>query len=542
MDRIKGNEIFDPSELIVQGQFDKALAVLDECIKNDKNNYEWYYMMALCFENLNQIEDAYFYYRFALFLGRGSADVKILKNGFDNLCSYADANEYRLGKSCQKFMTDRLKLKEYAKSHEFLTEVLYDQNPQAGRVVLTEENMLIFMMLEIVLCEKNSMPESDFINKNTCIKFNNDVYEFRNAYREIKLMARRIWFGMDIESQKKINEVIDKYYISGDMLAVIVKYSVESNVWQDAFARLNAATQYEHPAIAQVILRYFEWLKKSDIGGQDKCGEPAEYDNHADVVSLDCKDATVCLSKQKREECKDDKEDCEKNSKECEQKDKNKISIIFCTNDELYSSECVKYLKRLIIPDGMKLEIIEVWNASGMASGYNTAMDYSDAAYKVYIHHDTFIINRNMLIDLMNCFNSEYNPHLIGIVGSTCLKYDGCWWKENKENLRMSLYQDAVLNILNSQSIKTEGILENADAIDGIFIATSEDVRWREDLFDNWHFYDISQCYEFRQHGLKTVIYNSGQNLVLHETTMKKDPHNLYEKYRQVFVKEYMKS
>ena len=48
----------------------------------------------------------------------------------------------------------------------------------------------------------------------------------------------------------------------------------------------------------------------------------------------------------------------------------------------------------LILPDDYSIEIIVVHNASDMTSGYNAAMLSSDAKYKIYLHHDTFIINK----------------------------------------------------------------------------------------------------------------------------------------------------
>ena len=44
------------------------------------------------------------------------------------------------------------------------------------------------------------------------------------------------------------------------------------------------------------------------------------------------------------------------------------------------------------------------------------------------------------------------------------------------------------------------------EALDGLLLATSRDVRWREDLFDGWDFYDVSQCLEMRRMGWRVVV------------------------------------
>ena len=49
------------------------------------------------------------------------------------------------------------------------------------------------------------------------------------------------------------------------------------------------------------------------------------------------------------------------------------------------------------------------------------------------------------------------------------------------------------------------GVIE-VEAIDGLLMATQYDIPWREDLFDKWDFYDVSQSLEFIRHGYKVVV------------------------------------
>ena len=43
------------------------------------------------------------------------------------------------------------------------------------------------------------------------------------------------------------------------------------------------------------------------------------------------------------------------------------------------------------------------------------------------------------------------------------------------------------------------------EAVDGLMIATQVDVPWQEQLFDGWHFYDISMCKDLQRQGCKVV-------------------------------------
>lgn len=75
----------------------------------------------------------------------------------------------------------------------------------------------------------------------------------------------------------------------------------------------------------------------------------------------------------------------------------NQFAFIICTNNVQYYNECVRYIKDLYVPDGYDIDIICIQDADSMTQGYNAGMQASDAAYKVYLHQDTFILNRNFL-------------------------------------------------------------------------------------------------------------------------------------------------
>lgn len=75
------------------------------------------------------------------------------------------------------------------------------------------------------------------------------------------------------------------------------------------------------------------------------------------------------------------------------------------------------------------------------------------------------------------------------------------------------------------------------EAIDGLLMATQYDIPWREDLFDKWDFYDVSQTQEFIRKGYKVVVPNTGKPWVIHDDGFV-NLKNYYEE-RKKFVKEY---
>jgi len=84
-----------------------------------------------------------------------------------------------------------------------------------------------------------------------------------------------------------------------------------------------------------------------------------------------------------------------------------KICFIICYNDDKYISECLHYINRLTVPDGYLLDVLTVKNADSMTSGYNAAMNETDAKYKIYMHQDVFIVNINLLEDILKIFEDN---------------------------------------------------------------------------------------------------------------------------------------
>lgn len=78
----------------------------------------------------------------------------------------------------------------------------------------------------------------------------------------------------------------------------------------------------------------------------------------------------------------------------------------------------------------------------------------------------------------------------------------------------------------------------SVQAIDGLFMATQYDIPWREDLFQGFHFYDVSQSLEFQRAGYLIGIPNQANLWCIHYNGDEFDA-DTYEKYRQVFIEHY---
>ena len=107
--------------------------------------------------------------------------------------------------------------------------------------------------------------------------------------------------------------------------------------------------------------------------------------------------------------------------------DDKKIAFITCVNDEEQYEECSLYLRHLQLPHGMTMEYLPVRGAASMAAGYNAAMESSDARYKVYLHQDTLVVNKDFVKEILQIFEDK-SVGMIGMVGCRSLPASGIWW------------------------------------------------------------------------------------------------------------------
>lgn len=78
---------------------------------------------------------------------------------------------------------------------------------------------------------------------------------------------------------------------------------------------------------------------------------------------------------------------------------------------------------------------------------------------------------------------------------------------------------------------------EDVLAIDGVIMITQYDLLWREDLFQGWHFYDVSQSLEFGIAGYGVGVVKQENPWCLHDTGIIN--WDGYEENRKIFVQNY---
>lgn len=186
-----------------------------------------------------------------------------------------------------------------------------------------------------------------------------------------------------------------------------------------------------------------------------------------------------------------------------------KIDFIICTNDSRQFAESCLYINHLDIPKDYEVNILEIREAASIFAGYNEGMNASDAKYKVYMHHDVRIIDRNFIHIMLDRFK---NPAvgMLGVVGCTTLKIQPWKWDAGA-------IAETIVSSTSIRHFAEEETDKYVKQIDGLLMATQYDLPWREDWFGGWDIYDRSQCLEFLKAGFKILVPGQEQPICLHD-------------------------
>lgn len=216
--------------------------------------------------------------------------------------------------------------------------------------------------------------------------------------------------------------------------------------------------------------------------------------------------------------------------------DYNKICFIYCANNEEMLSQSLKALNTLNVPPGFTWEHQVIRNAPCITQAYNDGINSTNAKYKVYLHQDIVILNRNFLFDIINSFTKYPHLGMIGVAGAKVLPPSGMWVESPTAYGKLYWGHDInSLELLSWNEVTTE--IEWVQAVDGILMATQYDFPWRADIFRGWHFYDISQSLEFAKAGLSLGIPKQITPWCWHIYHVMAGIG--YEGERQIFLKEY---
>lgn len=407
-----------------------------------------------------------------------------------------------------------LMLRQYEQAETFVNQIVFSNDSFIYTHILDEWIRYIQILLEIVKYERNFK-----IQPLTADKFE-DYDSFYECYREVRFAIRYILFHF--KEADKIIELYQKHSLSAEFVAVAIKNSVPEKYVNGVFE--DVCKVFEQAGCTDFVNRlgcYADNYAMQKPGvcrlEMQKAGDG--HENEMSVIYLDARKVLKKISKTAG-------------------KDQQKVCYILCGNNSRYIEEVCRYLQHQILPEGYRGEIFVVEHAKSMTQGYNSASDYTDAYYKIYIHQDTFIFDRfytKKIIEELD--KGDYQ--LLGVAGGKELPDSGRWGDGTGDKF-FSLLQDYVLYVMDAVNY-VENRIEEVQVLDGVLLATKENISWREDLFTHFHFYDISVCVEYKKRGYHIGVFCDQMPGVLHEVNVeqREGANTEYEKARQIFLKEY---
>ena len=215
--------------------------------------------------------------------------------------------------------------------------------------------------------------------------------------------------------------------------------------------------------------------------------------------------------------------------------DESKICFICSVNDTGKYNESLGYWKKLQVPTGMQVESLVIHGANSMTEAYAAAMSQSDAKYKIYIHQDVWITQLDFLEVMVNSFKSDMSIGIMGVVGSKNIPESAVWWEGELVGAIRDDHTGTMEKYLYERNDRN---CQEAIALDGLLLMTQYDILWRTDIFDKWHFYDLSQCMEFYHRGYKVAVMPQSMPSAMHWCGQ--NPMYGFDEQREKFIREYM--
>jgi glycosyltransferase involved in cell wall biosynthesis len=215
------------------------------------------------------------------------------------------------------------------------------------------------------------------------------------------------------------------------------------------------------------------------------------------------------------------------------------ISIITCHNNDVNYAEFEKSIKNTI---GVEYEIIKIDNTdsiSFLTRAYNDGIDQAKGDILVFAHEDIVFNTNNWGIVL----DEKLKPGVgvLGVAGAKILLQNAQWWATGKDYCCGKVVHNPE-NGSRYRSIFSEGSGEHEVVVaDGLFMScrksTIEENSLKfDETFDNYHFYDISFCFESFLKGLKNIVTYGIE--VEHKSIGEIGPE--WSHYRAVFIKKYL--
>jgi len=184
------------------------------------------------------------------------------------------------------------------------------------------------------------------------------------------------------------------------------------------------------------------------------------------------------------------------------------ITVGFSTRNS--NPTFIDQIKKTVGPKNV--EIIEVINngEKSLAKVYNEILNQAKNDIVVLCHDDIIFEDKGWGNKLIKHFDKT-NFGILGVAGTTNMPASGMWWEDRTKMLGIVNHKHNGKQWESKYSTSLGNEAEKVVVVDGVFMVIHKNrikSNFIED-FDNFHFYDISFCFENYMKGVDIgVIYN----------------------------------
>ncbi|WP_029232822.1 glycosyltransferase [Butyrivibrio sp. VCB2006] len=202
-----------------------------------------------------------------------------------------------------------------------------------------------------------------------------------------------------------------------------------------------------------------------------------------------------------------------------------KFCFISCISDDEHDQKVIDTLSQLQVPEGYEIEYLGVRQATSIVSGYNEAIDSTDALIKIFFDENIDITCPDILFRILSIYGSDPGIDIIGVCGTDKMPVDmvmqhGIMYGEESDNTYAVSgdYQEVLC------------ISEDLFVVKGNYCFNSK-------LFDGNSFYNVDLCANALRNGRKIVVANQSLPWINKSSSPAYD--NDFEKYRKIALEKY---
>jgi hypothetical protein len=217
------------------------------------------------------------------------------------------------------------------------------------------------------------------------------------------------------------------------------------------------------------------------------------------------------------------------------------ISVIVCSAKE--AARASVHERNVLKTVGAPCEYLKIDNRGspeGICAAYNRGVTAARGDLLVFVHDDAFFLQQGWGTVLGGKFEADRTVGMVGVAGTQFLSRDRMsWTAAGRPFMKGRVVHDiASSGEFFMSAFSTEPRDDEVVAVDGLFFAVRGDlfrrIRFDEETFDGFHFYDLDICMQVRRSHKIVVTWD-----ILIKHCSEGNPDEAWRRYGRRFLEKY---